>query len=575
MYRRILIALLLVVGALSERSARAQNPIVIRIGLTQNAAAVSLRSAEEFTIQQNQTRTARFSMVLAVDPSLSNRVLTRNDLKYRAVVEIDGGRILVLPNSTKTRIEPKNNTLIEFDNRSYRGAIEVFGNARNSFTVVNELPLEDYLPGVVPNELSPTTYGEIEALKAQAVAARTYAVRNMGQSKNEGYDVCATDACQVYQGAGSEHPLSTQAVMETSGVIATYKDEPINALYSSTCGGRTEDAENIFDEKFPYLVSTICEYKHPEPLPFSTSRSLPDWKDAVLAVAGVSNFSDAEHFMGLPLRGEPPSADLPALSSFIRQSFFPAVLTASDQSFLMEQGILSAGQNTPYKEILFRLIDKKNAFEWQQGVLISWDGTIMRLLINGQPKEFHLSPDAPIYQRVADERLGMRQGSWIGGELMDFRAAGDTIQMLVYRINFASPAADRYSRLALWQVHKTRQELDAAFRPLSVGSIQDMRVVSRGQSERPISTEIVGSNGRRAVRALRLRTLLGLRDSLFSFDIERNAQDDVLGITFYGRGWGHGVGMCQVGAYGMALDGANYEQILKKYYKGIELKKLY
>lgn len=514
-------------------------------------------------------------MVLAVDPSLSNRVLTRNDLKYRAVVEIDGGRILVLPNSTKIRIEPRDNTLIEFDNRSYRGAIEVFGNARNSFTVVDELPLEDYLPGVVPNELSPTTYGEIEALKAQAVAARTYAVRNMGQSKNEGYDICATDACQVYQGAGSEHPLSTRAVMETGGVIATYKDEPINALYSSTCGGRTEDAENIFDEKFPYLVSTICEYKHPEPLPFSTSRSLPDWKDAVLAVAGVSNFSDAERFMGLPVSGEPPSSDLSALAAFIRQSFFPAVLTASDQSFLMEQGILSAGQSTPYKEILFRLIDKKNAFEWQQGVLVSWDGTIMRLLINGQPREFHLSPDAPIYQRVADERLGMRQGSWIGGELMDFRAAGDTIQMLVYRINFANPAADRYSRLALWQVHKTRQELDAAFRPLNVGSIQDMRVVSRGQSERPISTEIVGSNGRRAVRALRLRTLLGLRDSLFSFDIERNAQADVLGITFYGRGWGHGVGMCQVGAYGMALDGANYEQILKKYYKGIELKKLY
>src|SRR5207237_3630266 len=105
----------------------------------------------------------------------------------------------------------------EVDNRRYRAAIEVFGNARNALTVVNELPLEDYLPGVVPNELSPTTYGEIEALKAQAVAARTYVVRNMGQSKNEGFDICASDACQVYVGAGSEHPLSTQAVVETRG----------------------------------------------------------------------------------------------------------------------------------------------------------------------------------------------------------------------------------------------------------------------------------------------------------------------------------------------------------------------
>ena len=90
-----------------------------------------------------------------------------------------------------------------------------------------------------------------------------------------------------------------------------------------------------------------------------------------------------------------------------------------------------------------------------------------------------------------------------------------------------------------------------------------------------MNTEIVGTSGRRTVPALRLRTLLGLRDSLFSHDIERNAAGDVVGAMFFGRGWGHGVGMCQVGAYGMALDGATYEEILKKYYKGIELKKLY
>ena len=93
-------------------------------------------------------------------------------------------------------------------------------------------------------------------------------------------------------------------------------------------------------------------------------------------------------------------------------------------------------------------------------------------------------------------------------------------------------------------------------------------------SEVVVITGASAGIGRATVRALRLRTLLGLRDSLFSFDLERNAQGEVLGMTLYGRGWGHGVGMCQVGAYGMALDGATYEEILKKYYKGIELKKL-
>jgi stage II sporulation protein D len=147
--------------------------------------------------------------------------------------------------------------------------------------------------------------------------------------------------------------------------------------------------------------------------------------------------------------------------------------------------------------------------------------------------------------------------------------------MLMYRINFANPAADRYSRLAVWQVRKTKAELDTAFRGLSIGEFTDMRVLQRGASERPINTEVIGSNGSATVPALRLRTLLTLRDSLMSFDIERNAAGAVVGATFFGRGWGHGVGMCQVGAYGMALDGAGFEEILKKYYKGIELTKLY
>src|SRR6202030_3958098 len=98
-------------------------------------------------------------------------------------------------------------------------------------------------------------------------------------------------------------PLATQAVMETRGVIATYAGKPINAFYSSTCGGRTESSENIFDDKQPYLVSVLCEYKHPEPKLFHGAPS-SDWKDAVLSVAGVAYFSSARRFLGLSGSGE-------------------------------------------------------------------------------------------------------------------------------------------------------------------------------------------------------------------------------------------------------------------------------
>jgi stage II sporulation protein D len=567
--RQILLAALLL---LSGAPQPALEPIV-RIGLTQNAATVTIRSASDFTVDQRTTRSATFAAVLAVD-SASAGALKKADLQYRMTVHLDGDVVLVLPAGARVRIEPPAAPL-EIDTRAYRGALEVFGNTRRTLTVVNELPMEDYLRGVVPNELSPTTFGQPEALKAQAVAARTYIQRNRGQFSKEGYDVCATDSCQVYFGARTEDPLATQAILDTRGVVATYEGKPINALYSSTCGGRTEDAEHIFNEKVPYLVSTTCEYKHPKPQLFATTRSIPSWKDGVLAVASVSTFSDAARFAGVPERGEPASTEPVALATFIRQTFYPAVLTASDLAFVNDQGIIPAGSSVTLQEILFRLVDRKSAFEWQQGVLVSRNGETLRLLVNGQPKEFTLNPDALIYQRIGDERIALREGSWIGGELIDFRAEGTAIPMLVYRINFANPAADRYSRLALWQVRKTKAELDTAFRSLAIGEFTDMRVIQRGASERPISTEIVGSTGRAAVPALRLRTLLSLRDSLMSYDIERNAAGAVVGMTFFGRGWGHGVGMCQVGAYGMALDGATFDEILKKYYNGIELAKLY
>jgi stage II sporulation protein D len=569
--RSILLALLLL---LLHPQQPPTEPIV-RIGLTQNAASVTVQSAEPFTVAERTTKTAAFSSVVAVDPNARGAVAAA-DLQYRVTVRLDDGSTLVLPAGARVRIEPATSPL-QIDTRAYRGVLEIFGNSRRTLTVVNELPLETYLRGVVPNELNPTAFGELEALKAQAVAARTYIQRNMGQYKKEEYDICATDLCQVYFGVLTEDPLATQAVMETRGVVATYDGRPINALYSSTCGGRTEDAEHIFTEKVPYLVSTTCEYKHPE-MTFATSRALRNWKDGVLAVAGVRSFKDAAQFMGLESGREPaPAANAVTLATFIRRTFYPSVLTGSDLSFVREQGIMTAGEVVPRRELLFRLIEKKSAFEWQQGVLVSFDVKTrsMRLMVGGQLKEFVLAPNALIYHRVGESRLALRKGSWIGGELVDFRGVGSVIPMLVYRINFANPAADRYSRLALWQVRKTKAELDTAFRSLAVGEFTDMRVLQRGLSERLISTEIIGTTGRATVPALRLRTLLSLRDSLFSYDIERNAGGAVVGATFFGRGWGHGVGMCQVGAYGMALAGATYEEILKKYYTGIELQKLY
>lgn len=143
----------------------------------------------------------------------------------------------------------------------YRGEFEVAlpTNGQKGFNLVNILPLELYLRGVVPNEM-PVAFG-LEALKAQTIAARNYTLRPRTTDYHN-FDVCDSVQSQVYFGANTENPLSDEAIEKTKGLFALYDGNLILALYSSTAGGFTEDYENVFllpdwstkkTEKHPYL----------------------------------------------------------------------------------------------------------------------------------------------------------------------------------------------------------------------------------------------------------------------------------------------------------------------------------
>lgn len=178
----------------------------------------------------------------------------------------------------------------------YRGYVRVVATPRGTLHVVNRAALEEYLLGVVPLEMGPRVYDEVEALKAQAVAARTYAVKRKGDFSAEGYDLCATARCQVYGGAGAEQPLSTQAVKETAGEVLLWAGAPADTLFTSTCGGRTEDAVHVFPSyapaAFPYLRSVPCRGE--ERFALATTEAAPD-SPAVgaLAVRGLALFHAA------------------------------------------------------------------------------------------------------------------------------------------------------------------------------------------------------------------------------------------------------------------------------------------
>lgn len=147
-----------------------------------------------------------------------------------------------------------NEAALRVDDRPYRGAVMVRPGA-TGVTVVNVVDMETYLLGVVPHEIGRNRPPEeVEAVKAQAIAARTYAVRHMGRRADLGFDVYATVQDQVYGGAEAEDPVSTRAVLETRGEIIAYEGEPIEAYYHSTCGGHTAALEEVWvGEPRPYL----------------------------------------------------------------------------------------------------------------------------------------------------------------------------------------------------------------------------------------------------------------------------------------------------------------------------------
>jgi len=195
-----------------------------------------------------------FRSVQVSDSSIAN--LLRFDAADKAIrmFRDTGSAALVPETGTGFRIEPAAGKFLVLEGSRYRGVFDVFINPLGSPVVVNEIDLEDYLRGTVPNELHPSRFPQPSALKAQAVAARTFARYHLGAFGKRGFDLYADERSQVYTGVKGEHQLADRAIEETSGVVALYRDKPILSVYSSTCGGQTESYEAMFrSSQCPYL----------------------------------------------------------------------------------------------------------------------------------------------------------------------------------------------------------------------------------------------------------------------------------------------------------------------------------
>lgn len=178
-------------------------------------------------------------------------------LDFPCTVRRSTGGTLIAGGIISRRFTFSSPSLVKVNGRGYRSIIELH-SLDKGILVVNELPLEDYLVGLINCEIS--SLWPIEAVKAQAVIARSYAIYQKDNRKGALYHLESTVMDQVYNGADIEDSRAARAVRETSGEVLVHSGTIIQAFYHSNCGGHTEAAVNVWGGDIPYLKGVDCKY---------------------------------------------------------------------------------------------------------------------------------------------------------------------------------------------------------------------------------------------------------------------------------------------------------------------------
>jgi stage II sporulation protein D len=536
---------------------------------------------------------------------------------------------------------------VRLNGKAYRGKIEVFVNSRGTLTVVNVVPLEEYLLGVVPAELG---LPQLEAQKAQAVAARTYAVANINGYGTKGFDMVPTVWSQVYKGVSIETAMGTRAVNETRGIVATYGGKPIMAYFTSTCGGRTENSENVFDHAEPYLRGVECSLearRQFEPFLIKSVRQPAKVREegnlelvrliSLLSVNGyalnTAQITD-EYFEDAPTESElsnwlnnlagrfgkpfpnvnketakpielarilasliyPPTGPDTLLSdsdvnyqlSFDDAAEVPKERRA-DVAMLLRDGYftllpdLTLKPSKPFSRgkmlrLISQILEKKGWMpKLQTGVtLASVDGRMV--LRSGKTgKQMTVRPDVFLFRAFGSSFYPVREAALVGGEAVNFQTdAAGSVNYLEIKPSDLPTSPEAMSPFTNWNVTLSASAVQSRLSRYvrGIGTLYDVNVKRQGYSRRAVELEIIGSNGVKSLKGGSIRSALRLKEQLFVIN-KRYAGSTVASYTFTGRGWGHGVGMCQYGAYGLAKMGVKYDEIIRHYYSGVDLTKAY
>jgi stage II sporulation protein D len=284
------------------------------------------------------------------------------------------------------------------------------------------------------------------------------------------------------------------------------------------------------------------------------------------------NDADVEYFLAVRDAGEIPPGNRADVALLIRDGYLAVLPDAS----LHPREPLSRARAL---HSIARLLEARSLLPLQKGTARPTveDALVLRST-RGKDQPVKVAADSFLFRQIGETVYPVRSVALVGGEPVVFHvnAAGE-VDYLEVRPAPNGAAADRFSPFTNWTTELSLGQAQARLGRFArgIGSLTNLRVIARGRSGRATDLEIIGTDGRRQVLGGRIRSALGLREQLFVIERKYDETGRVTGFTFLGRGWGHGVGMCQVGAYGLARQGFSYEQILKAYYTGIELTRMY
>ena len=221
----------------------------VNVGIILNTSAFTTGSSKDFFI---------------LDASNKKLKLTKGNIKIFCSEEgICLGKHILSP---PLKIESLNG-IIFADSKPYRGCL-IVKKIKNKINIINSLPIEDYLKGVLPMEVGSNWCIE-EALKTQAIISRTYSIVNLNKHSNhdQGFDICSTTHCQVYGGAKVEVDSCNKAILETQCEVLVYDGKLAQTVFHANCGGHTENPKYIWNWKYipPYLKGVKCDYCYNSP----------------------------------------------------------------------------------------------------------------------------------------------------------------------------------------------------------------------------------------------------------------------------------------------------------------------